>query len=87
MELKSILTAIEVLKSEDSRNNLVMGITLLVVLVIIIILIPIYILLNPFDSVKYFLSEDEQNIVKNIQTDYVYTDYGMGNITINSNNS
>ena len=84
MELKAILTAIEVLKSEDLRNNLVMGITLLVALVIIIILIPIFILLNPFDSIKDFLSEDEQNIVKNIQANYGYTDYGMGNITINS---
>ena len=57
MELKAILTAIEVLKSEDLKNNLVMGITLLVALVIIIILIPVFILFNPFDSIKDFLSK------------------------------
>lgn len=47
-------------------------------------MIPLYILLNPFESIKDFLSNDEQIVVENIQNDYKGIDYGMGNITINS---
>ncbi len=84
MELKAILAVIETLKNEDLRNNIVMGITLLVVAIILIILIPLYILLNPLENIKNFLSSDEQVIVEDIQSDYKSIDYGMGNITINS---
>ncbi len=84
MELKIILAIIETLKNEELRNNIIMGITLLVVLLVLIILIPLYILLNPFESIKDFLSNDEQIIVENIQNNYKSIDYGMGNITINS---
>ena len=84
MELKAILAVIETLKNEDLRNNIVTGITLLVVAIILIILIPLYILLNPLENIKNFLSSDEQVIVEDIQSDYKSIDYGMGNITINS---
>ena len=84
MELKAILAVIETLKNEDLRNNIVTGITLLVVAITLIILIPLYILLNPLENIKNFLSSDEQVIVEDIQSDYKSIDYGMGNITINS---
>lgn len=84
MELKAILAVIETLKNEDLRNNIVIGITLLIVAIILIILIPLYILLNPLESIKDFFSSDEQVIVEDIQSDYKSIDYGMGNITINS---
>lgn len=84
MELKAILAVLETLKNEDLRNNIIMGVTLLVVIIILIILIPLYILLNPFESIKDFLSNDEQIIVEDIQNNYGSIDYGMGNITINS---
>ena len=84
MELKAILAVLETLKNEDLRNNIIMCVTLLVVIIILIILIPLYILLNPFESIKDFLSNDEQIIVEDIQNNYGSIDYGMGNITINS---
>lgn len=55
MELKAILAVIETLKNEDLRNNIVIGITLLIVAIILIILIPLYILLNPLESIEDFL--------------------------------
>ncbi len=84
MELKAILAILETFKNEELRNNIIMGVTLLVAIIILIILIPIYILLNPIESMKNFFSDDEQAIVKNIQNDYGSINYGMGNITINS---
>lgn len=84
MEIKAILVAIETLKNEELRNNIIMGITLLIVILIFLILIPAYILLNPIDSIKSLFNNDEQIIVEDIKMSYMVEDYGMGNITINS---
>ena len=84
MEAKIILAIIETLKNEELRNNIILGITILVVLLIFIILIPLYILLNPIEVIKNYFNNEEIDIVENIQTNYRGLDYGMGNITINS---
>jgi len=84
MNLKAIFAIIETLKNEELRNNIIMIITLLIVVLIFIILIPLYILLNPLENIKNFLSLDEQVIVGDIQNDYRSIEYGMGSITINS---
>jgi len=84
MELKAILVAIETLKNEELRNNIIMGITILIVVLIFIILIPLYIFLNPIESIKNFLNNDEKIIVEDLKMSYMNEDYGIGNITINS---
>ncbi len=82
MPIKLLLSITQKLRNEELRNNLIMFITLFVVLIIFIILIPLYILLNPLETIKSFLADDEIVIVENIQTDYGTMEYGMGNITI-----
>ncbi len=84
MELKAILTAIEILKNEELRNNIIIGITLLFAILIFIILIPVYIFFNPIENVENFFNSEEKEIIKNIKSNYESNDYGMGNITINS---
>lgn len=84
MNLKAILTVIETLKNEDLKNNIIIGITLLIVVLILIIFLPLYIIMNPLESIKNFFSSEEQAIVENIQLNYKKNESGMGNITINS---
>ncbi len=82
--LKVVISqAIKIVSDEEKRNNLIIFIAILVAVVFFIIIIPVFLITSPIDSLKLFLSSEEQDIVQDIQSLY-YTDYGMGNITINS---
>ena len=84
MNVKLLISAIKTLENEELRNNLIMSVTIIIVVFIMIILIPIYIITNPIETIKMFLSKDEEVLIYDIKQNYSMVDYGMGNITINS---
>ena len=77
--LKIIVSqAIKVISDEEKRNTAILSIIVLVVLLFSIILIPIYLLTNPIEAIKMFMSGDlELNLVQELKTDYpVNLEYG-----------
>ena len=82
--LKLIVTkVIENLFKEDNRNTIILLIAIIVSTSTLLVIVPIYILSNPIESIKAFLSSDEEVIIYSMQQEY-RNDFGMGNITINS---
>lgn len=70
--IKLIITqAIKVVADEEKRNQLILGIVVLVVLLITIILIPLYLLTHPIETIKMFVTEETEIAnVEQIQNDY-----------------
>lgn len=83
MKVKVIISLINALKNDELRNNLIMLITIITVVFTMIILIPMYIILNPIETIKEFLGGDEEVLIYDIKQNYAVMDYGMGSITIN----
>lgn len=83
MKAKVIISLINALKNDELRNNLIMLITIITVVFTMIILIPMYIILNPIETIKEFLAGDEEVLIYDIKQNYAVMDYGMGSITIN----
>lgn len=83
MKAKVIISLINALKNDELRNNLIMLITIITVVFTMIILIPMYIILNPIETIKEFLGGDEEVLIYDIKQNYAVMDYGMGSITIN----
>lgn len=75
--------AITLLCDEDKRNYIILFILILVAVIFLIVLIPVFLINNPIDSIESILSDEEKNMVQDIQNLY-RIDYGMGIITINS---
>lgn len=83
MKIKVIISLINALKNDELRNNLILLITIITVVFTMIILIPMYIILNPIETIKEFLGGDEEVLIYDIKQNYAVMDYGMGSITIN----
>ncbi len=82
--LKVIMTKIvESLFKEDTRNTVIILITIIVSTSTLFIILPIYILSNPIEAIKTYLSNDEEVMIYSLKQEYK-EDFGMGNITINS---
>lgn len=79
----AVSQAINIFSNEENISTSILFIAIIIAVVFFIILIPALLIFSPVDSMKAFLSSNEQIIVQDIQSLY-RVDYGMGNITINS---
>lgn len=80
--LKVIVSkVISIVSNEERRNNIILLVTILVSVIFFIIIIPVFLITSPQETIKLMLSNEEYNIVENLQNTYNF-DFGMGNITI-----
>ena len=82
--VKVVVTkVIGILLNEESRNTVIILLAIMVAVSMLFIMLPVYILSNPIESIKAFISDDEEVMIYSLQNEY-REDFGMGNITINS---
>lgn len=82
--VKVVVTkVVGILLNEESRNTVIILLAIMVAVSMLFIMLPVYVLSNPIESIKAFISDDEEVMIYNLQNEY-REDFGMGNITINS---
>ena len=82
--VKVIVTKVAgVLLNEDNRNTVILLLAIIISFFMFFILIPAYLIRTPIESIRKYLSSDEEVLIYNLQNEY-RQDFGMGNITINS---
>lgn len=74
---KIAIETIRIVADEEKRNKLILAIVIFVVLFFSLILVPLYLLINPIETIKMIITDDtEISTIENMQTDYKIGGYG-----------
>ena len=68
---KATAEAIKIITNEEKRNTIILAIVIFVVLLLSIIIVPLYLLTNPLETIKMFITDNtEISTVENMQIKY-----------------